>query len=264
MRTLKLLIVAGLILAITGMAGANSCDLFNDEDRATLNVRADGTNDYAPYTSASLYMELKQSVDSQWHSVSLPFAATNKDGTPFDVQRDLMESLRFYLVCNENRYNDLDDPHFQIDNVRLTKDAGGELVIDNFDDGVLRWSYQQHPGTDLQTVGVSLVDVATKGKVLDVAVTDMEAMAWGPNWEMNYIDVFTCVTDCAKDSFIYGDDWSTYDNLEFEWTVLDDGTRKPYMELYVRTDVIPEPLTMLGVFAGIAGLGGYIRKRRNA
>jgi len=28
--------------------------------------------------------------------------------------------------------------------------------------------------------------------------------------------------------------------------------------------VIPEPLTMLGVFAGVAGLGGYIRKRRMA
>ena len=27
---------------------------------------------------------------------------------------------------------------------------------------------------------------------------------------------------------------------------------------------IPEPLTMLGVFAGISGLGAYIRKRRMA
>ena len=27
---------------------------------------------------------------------------------------------------------------------------------------------------------------------------------------------------------------------------------------------VPEPLTMLGVFAGIAGVAGYIRKRRTA
>ncbi len=35
-------------------------------------------------------------------------------------------------------------------------------------------------------------------------------------------------------------------------------------DMTVSTTVIPEPLTMLGVFAGIAGIGGYIRKRRRA
>ena len=30
------------------------------------------------------------------------------------------------------------------------------------------------------------------------------------------------------------------------------------------TNVIPEPLTMIALFGGVAGLGGYIRKRRMA
>ena len=32
----------------------------------------------------------------------------------------------------------------------------------------------------------------------------------------------------------------------------------------VDVTIVPEPLTMLGVFAGIAGIGGYLRKRRRA
>ncbi len=32
--------------------------------------------------------------------------------------------------------------------------------------------------------------------------------------------------------------------------------------LQLELDIIPEPVTMLGVFGGIGALGGYIRKRR--
>lgn len=43
-----------------------------------------------------------------------------------------------------------------------------------------------------------------------------------------------------------------------DWTVITDGPVRNYAQ------VIPEPITMLAVFGGIVGLGGYIRKRRMA
>ncbi len=239
-KLLTICAAAGLILAFSGLAIAGvPGDLFNDGDRTTVKVRADDADDYA-YVSATLYPNLKATVADGWKSVSLPFAGNNKDNTPFDVVRDRMETMRFYFNCKDSRYNDLDDPHIQIDNVKLTKTGLSDLVIDNFDDGNLRWSYQQHPAPSSPPggVSVSLADVTGKGKVLDIHVTDMDARDFGPNWEMNYIDIFTCLTNDASDSFIYGDDWSAYDNLEFEWQVLDPGTRRDYIDLYVRTDVL--------------------------
>jgi len=46
----------------------------------------------------------------------------------------------------------------------------------------------------------------------------------------------------------------------------DDGTdASAQLTIYGRAGgIIPEPLTMLGLFGGLATLGGYIRKRRNA
>jgi hypothetical protein len=256
---MSVVIAASLVLAVAGTAGADTCDLFNDEDRATLKVRADSADDYG-YHSV-LYSDLRTTVAEGWKSVSLPLASVNKDGTPFDVMRQCVETMRFYLVCKDSRFRADDDPHFQVDDVKLTKNAGGELLIDDFE-GSLNWSYQQHPGCDSQTVGVSIVADGSD-KVLDVSVTDMQVKPSDWSQGMNYIDLFTCTTNCATDSFVYGQDWSAYDNIEFEWRTLDPGTRRSYMELYVRTDnIIPEPVTMLGMFAGAAGLGRYLRRRR--
>jgi hypothetical protein len=67
-------------------------------------------------------------------------------------------------------------------------------------------------------------------------------------------------------------------NFHVDWTIAlgantftvnaygDDGTSATAeLTLYgTQCGVIPEPLTVLGVFGGLAGLGGYIRRRRMA
>jgi len=66
--------------------------------------------------------------------------------------------------------------------------------------------------------------------------------------------------------------WYLSDSLYLSGTLTYDSegdTGADQMDFYAgditfQADVIPEPLTMLGVFAGVAGLGGYIRRRRMA
>ena len=308
--------VVAMILVVSGVARADA-DLFNDEDRATLQVRSDSEDDYGrrsvkawsssqgknklwryiypemwgfpaggsqtPYTWESYGGEdegnpgycaditdgdggpalpyFTHTYDGCWSTVSLPFAGTNADGSAFDVQRDVMESMRFYLVSRASRYNEDDEINFQIDNIKLTRDGGGELVIDNFDDGALRWSYQVQPDESAQNVTCTLADVSGRGKVLDVQVTDLldPPVCESPDWDMDFIDIFTCLTDDATDSFIYGDDWSAYDNLTFDWLPIDQGTRQGWFDLHVRTDVVPEPAAM-----SLLALGGLalLRRRR--
>ena len=259
-KVLTICAVVGLILGFTTVVSADA-DLFNDEDRATIKVRSDTADDYG--YDATLYPDMRRTVADGWSSISLPFAGNNTDGTAFDVARDYMETMRFYLIGKDSYFNDGDDPQFQVDNLRLTRTVGADLVIDNFDDGNLRWSYQQHtaPSSPPGGVATSLVDVAGRGKVLDIAITDVDARDWGTNWEMNYIDIFTCLTSDARDSSVYGADWSGYDNLEYDWRVLDPGTRRTYLSHTVRTDVVPEPATLC--LLGLGGLG-LLRRRKRA
>jgi len=43
-----------------------------------------------------------------------------------------------------------------------------------------------------------------------------------------------------------------------------DNANSPWTVQELQVDMIPEPLTMAGLFLGLAGVGGYIRKRRRA
>ena len=59
--------------------------------------------------------------------------------------------------------------------------------------------------------------------------------------------------------------WYTLDNLTFDATGEYGGYDWTTGETCKYASVmVPEPLTVLGVFAGLAGLGGYIRRRRQA
>ena len=64
----------------------------------------------------------------------------------------------------------------------------------------------------------------------------------------------------------------TFDRLTFRWGGVNSNAQGMFDEFRLATTygeavgetadgIIPEPLTMLGVFAGIAGIGGYLRKR---
>jgi len=261
---LSMIAVIGLILGMTSMV--ESTLLFNDEDQTSLNVRADGLHDYAYHATSGLYGPLRDyeigendplviDPDPTWYSVSLPFAGTNANSSSFDVYRNYMESMRFYLICDDNRFNDHDDVHFQIDNVKLTKDAGGELLIDDFS-GSLQWSYQEHPSPSSPPHGS--VSVTIDSGVLDIYIDDMYVR---DSWEeINYIDIFSSTTNDATDSFIFGNDWSAYDNLEFEWQVIEAGTNRDYVDLRVRTDAVPIPRSLLLLASGLFGMVSIKKK----
>jgi len=242
---LSIIAVVGLIPGMTSRV--ESTLLFNDEDQASLNVRADGFHDYGP--DMGLYVSLLAYEGDQWYSVSLPFAGTNASSSSFDVKRYYMETMRFYLKCKDDKFANYDEVHFQIDNVKLTKESGGELLIDDFS-GPLQWSYQQHPGPSSPPYGD--VSVTIDSGVLDIDIVDMFVNdSWDPT---NYIDIFSCTTDDATDSFIFGDDWSAYDNLEFDWKVIDSGSITDSVELWVRIDTVPIPSNFLLLASGLLGL----------
>ena len=55
-------------------------------------------------------------------------------------------------------------------------------------------------------------------------------------------------------------------NVNYDTPLSDWGANKPYViyDNYQYGSTIPEPMTMLAVGMGIAGLAGYIRKRKLA
>jgi len=67
---------------------------------------------------------------------------------------------------------------------------------------------------------------------------------WGPSWDTN--------TQLGSDLYL---NWTVANVFENNSLVSSD---------FGYGDVIPEPVTLLGVFIGVAGLGNYLRKRRVA
>ena len=86
---------------------------------------------------------------------------------------------------------------------------------------------------------------------------DITGGAWAPWWEVK--DYYFGTSDFRFGTSQYGDlfvesDVVPYDAGLTDWIVTSDDPG--------RGNVVPEPLTMAGVFLGLGGLGGYIRRRR--
>ncbi len=97
--------------------------------------------------------------------------------------------------------------------------------------------------------------VAQAGLYLDIISGPWDQLiapnSWTDPWGGGAVaDLF------ATANFVYNDGSTTGGIPISDWDYLSNDPTRAYY--------VPEPLTMLAVFTGIAGLGGYIRKRRMA
>jgi len=118
----------------------------------------------------------------------------------------------------------------------------------------------------------------------DVWTPDEAAAFQASVWEIIFEQESTYDVDSASDdkgsfymSYYWAGSWismantwlsalSGYDDPDIGLRVLANDELQDYAITVpgLGGEPIPEPLTMLGVFAGVAGLGGYIRRRRMA
>ena len=117
----------------------------------------------------------------------------------------------------------------------------GNVMLDNFEDDTLRWSFQytdgiaSHPkGADSVSVGIVDSGNPTYGKVLEVDVTDIHVKDWSTSG-MYYVGIFSLTSAEQSDGFLYGQNWTAYSAIEFDILVKTKGTLKSY--LYIRNRI---------------------------
>ncbi|MCK4627258.1 MAG: PEP-CTERM sorting domain-containing protein, partial [Phycisphaerae bacterium] len=165
------------------------------------------------------------------------------------------------MALFEDAANNLDP--YPAGGIAAARTAPG--AFDTFTDGTLIWTMNSVPGHDADF---------PEHEFFTKFWPDMEAgagqnAAGGVFSQMGAVDLDG---DGVADDVGSLNWWIIKDNIDdgvdftFEftgepdsndvWLVISDDP--------ARTAVVPEPITMLGLFLGIGGLGGYIRKRRQA
>ena len=125
---------------------------------------------------------------------------------------------------------------------RVIYDIAAGAIVDGHGVVYLDWDGGTHWEPDNTGLfGTGTYDWGTKLDVQDYQTTPRESMA---------------VSAQTFDAVAPGSDYALAG-----WSFESDAT---IGSLETSTGLIPEPLTMFAVFGGIAGLGGYIRKRRTA
>lgn len=231
MKKLALILAVSCVLAVSGTAGAVS--LYVD---AAPNVY--GSPDYEPWETAT-YAAV---ADGTFVNMSNGVNPANVGTTDFEIQDEVVYSFGdlgkrltwIYWVPGET-----------------VADLAGRLEVSLFnvwDGDVLDFYDYYYGSTWLEPT--KWEDYDSDGDSLPDGVIGTAGMAWWGAYDTN--------TQAELDADIAA--WQTVDET-WTFTVRLDGQETSIVSA---RSAVPEPLTMLGVFGGVAGIAGYIRKRSRA
>ena len=276
MRRLKILAVAGLILAVTATAGATG--VYN------IQVFLEG-----PYNAGgSMNVGMADDPDHGIPTVS-PYDGSDIGSLPGG---NIVDWLWVEL------WSGLAGPCAEATNAFLMTDGsvvgtdGGNLAFSSPDGDY--WLVVRHRNhLDIEsaaahTLGATPTDVDLTGlgsiygngyKELESGVSGMIAGDGDNDGKVEYVDTWKVITWDGVDYYFpdeYGDDYDLWAStvgmagyLPADYDLNGQVQNSDKNGLLTPNDglessVVPEPLTMLAVGMGIAGLAGYIRKRRLA
>ncbi len=239
-KLLKAVIAAGLILAVTGPAGANEwtgAATIRDE---TFYVPSSGLN-LGPWTTIRAGTDYELSG----YEVVDPFQI-NLEYQPGILDKDIANINTYFYPANAAFPSDHTDGTWSVnfednDEYLFNVSVGGGLTVYEYEgmaetvDPNIEWTLTAWHQTILagDIVGNTL-------RVLPVGT--YRPFVGDP--DVNNVEVF----DGNLDTEVLG---YTFTGTAAE---IGDGSSLGVI-------LVPEPLTMLGVFLGVGGLGGYMRKR---
>jgi len=262
MRILKCAALVGLMLAVTGTAGAVTLTDLNSS--ATIDPSGSGMNNWTVDGVSQLYQQWF------WYRIGSqgPEASLDTIGTPAIVQvdpaiatitysNDLLTIKVIYALAGGTAGSQTSDI---AETIRITNNSCDTQTIHFFQ--YADFDLGGTPGNDTVTlVNANLVSqmdpLSTLGETVETPTPNHYELAFFSTTRDKLNDALPTTLSDGATSVGPGDaTWA------FEWDrdIVAGGTFIISKDKHLSP--VPEPLTMLGVLAGVSGLGGYLRRRQ--